>query len=241
MRRRGYISKVGNVKPARYKLTKKGRVHAQDPFIQKKRKQELLQHRVSAILNDDEKFREALEVEIQNRMKTPQSLSGGPVSQPTESINDSEVIKIIRDKDDQIAKLQMQLQQIRRQSQPAGPVRQAQRTKSPEKLKEENARIKKRKKLAELYASRNRLLDAAFFTKWGDLRPYKIKFKGWFSANSIEILSPSNPEIRRGHAHKHPLSPRDIPAAKFHIVDMNEKGITIRGRGLPDGKARMSF
>lgn len=244
LKRRGYLTVSEHKRPKRYKLTKKGVEHASDPFITIRRRQESLQNRVSQILNDDEAFAEALRIEVEKHTggSIASGGSGGAVSKPSASVNDEQVIKVIRGKDDEIAKLQMQLQQMKRQSQSTAPtiskIRQ-QRQQTPEQINEENLRIKKRRKLAQMY--HNRYLDADFFAKYGDLRPFKFKFKKWLSPNSIEVMSKNNPEIKRGHAHKKPIPANVIPQCQFRIVGVDEKGITITGHGLPDGKARMSF
>jgi hypothetical protein len=238
-------SKVDGKREYRYSLSKLGKEHSVDAFKTIRKRQENIHAKVSAILNDDEAFRQAVEQEASRRSSCgPVSGGSGPVSTPTTSVNDENVISMIRAKDKEITMLQMQLQELRRQSQTgaATTVRaQAQRERTPEEVKEERLRIKRRRKLAEMYASQNMYLDSTFFAKWGDLRPYKLKFKQWLSDNSIEIMSKNNPEIRRGHAHKQPIPPQAISQCGFHIVKMDSKGISIAGRGLPDGKARMSF
>ena len=244
LKRRGYLSR--DVKTRTYSLTKLGKTHSASPFISIIRRRENIQAKVSAILNDDQAFQEAVRVEVDNRIGSGGHVSGGhsgPAPASASIINDSKVIEALKAKDDEIARLQMQLLHLKKSQAPTGPMHTGpgQPAKTPEQVREEKLRIRRRRKLADMYASRNMLLDAAFFAKWGDLRPYKLKYKPWLSENSIEIMSKSNPEIRRGHAHRQPIPPQAVMQCQFHIVKMDSKGITIAGRGLPDGQARMSF
>ncbi len=97
-----------------------------------------------------------------------------------------------------------------------------------------------------------RYLTHDFFRAWSqcargvEIAPHKIKFKryvtdGVITPNSIEIMEKSNLEIKRQHAHKGSISPELMAACQFHIVKIDETGITIRGHGLPGNKARMRF
>jgi len=251
LKRRGYLSR--DSKTRIYSLNKKGVVHAQNPYISIIKRRESIATKVSAILENEESFKAAVDEAVSRKSGgTISGGSSGPVSTPSASVNDAKVIQMIRAKDEDITKLQMQLQEMRRSQAQAstgpmstGPGQQRQQT--PEQVREEKLRIKRRRKLCEVYFSRGLLLDSRFFAKYngvsgvGGVAPYKLKYKPWLSDNSIEILSKSNPEIRRGHAHRQPLPPQAVMQCQFRIVKMDEKGITIAGRGLPDGRARLSF
>ncbi|WP_319506926.1 hypothetical protein [uncultured Methanolobus sp.] len=246
MRRRGYIIVTNDGRPYEFALSRKGREHCRDPFVQKKRKQESLQHRVSAILNDDDRFKEALETELQNRMNgTPSILSGGhggSVSAPASSLNENEVIKVIRSKDEEISKLQCQLQEMKRQAQgPTTPVSTGpQRQRTPEQVKEERLLVRRRKKLATVYTSTNRFLDMNFFAKWDGNFPYRMKHSQWYKPGSVEILSEKNPEVRARDHVTGKLPPDFILAHQFKITHFGKNSITVEGRGLRE-KCTMRF
>ncbi len=236
LRRRGYLTTTSTMKPYLYSLTKKGEIHAADPFIMKKHKQEYLQRRVSAILNNDESFKQALEIELEKHpsgtTSTPASITSSPNANRNEET--SQLIKELKAKDDEVALLQFQVQEMRRQK---SDIRQRESLKrpSPEEQKKEKARIEKRRKIATAYASRNRLLDMEFFRVWGDLRPYRLKYMQLFKPGSVEIMSRSNPEHARGHTGG-VLSPSEVIGAKLFIKQYRNDGIIVSGQCMRDEK-----
>ncbi len=54
--KRGYLKKCGDKKPYHYCLTKKGYLHAKDPFVLKKRREIRYWQHMSRILADDREF-----------------------------------------------------------------------------------------------------------------------------------------------------------------------------------------
>lgn len=257
-RRGGYLvrSKVEGSREFRYSISKKGREHThQNAYQTIQRRRDNIQHKLNALLADEPSFQAAVEQEVSRRVETggghvPSGGHSGPVSAPTASVNESQVIKVMKEKDDRIAQLETMIMHMKRSQAPTGPqstgTQVQQQTKTPEqeqKQKEERQRIKRRRRLSEFYASRNIPLDADFFLKWGggDIMPYKIKFQKYGASGSVEIFSRSNEELRRGHCHSRPLHPSAILQCRFQIVSMNEKGITVRSHVLPDMKTRMIF
>jgi len=73
------------------------------------------------------------------------------------------------------------------------------RSKAQQRNNQSKMNADRRRKLVNSY--RGYTLDATFFGEWGSIYPYWIKHFGLFKAGSIEILSPSNDEIRlRDHS-----------------------------------------
>nr|WP_319507239.1 hypothetical protein [uncultured Methanolobus sp.] len=263
LKRRGYITVSENTRPKTYKLTKKGHEHAANPFITIIRRQESIAAKVSAILNDDDAFQKAVQEEA-SRMSSGGHVSGhgGVISTPTASIDDSKVQKLLQAKDDEIEKLKRYVLHLRQSPQsqaPTGPMSTRtqgqpmqqtpeQQHKQQHKAKSEARRIKKRKHLAHAYYSKGVFLDNRFFSLWGEVAPHKIKFKRYISSDgtvapdSIEIMSSkSNLEIKRGHAHRKPIGDALMRRCMFHIVKIDDRGIDIKGHGLPGNKARLRF
>jgi hypothetical protein len=238
--RRGFISKTNNKKPYIYSTTAKGREHAANPFINVQRRQEAAERKLQSLIENEESLQKLIEEAVSRRYQGGPVSGHGSISQPSESVNQEKYISEIKKKDDRIAQLETMIQSMKRSQASTGPGQVRQQTKSPEKIREDKIRIKRRRKLSEAYASRGAQLDYDFFKKFG-LFPYKIKFQKYGASGSVEIFSKSNEELRRGHCHPRPLPPNAIMQCGFRIISMNEKGITVGSHVLPDGKARMNF
>lgn len=63
----GYLKKDGTKRPFYYYLTKKGREHAQDPYILKKRRFFLYRKHISEMLINEKEFRKGLSIFIQHQ------------------------------------------------------------------------------------------------------------------------------------------------------------------------------
>ncbi|WP_292468881.1 hypothetical protein [Methanolobus sp.] len=259
LKRRGYLSR--NSETRSYSLNKKGVVHAQNPYLSIIKRRESIASKVSAILENEESFKAAVDEAVSRKSGgTISSGSGGVISSPTSSVNDSKVMEELQKKDQYITKLEKYIHHLQKttQSQSTVPQQQSQqqpervqqqtKTTDPEKAKSEARRIKKRKQLAHAYYSKGVYLDSRFFSLWGEVAPHKIKFKRYTSSDgtvtpdSIEIMSSkSNSEIRRGHAHKKPISEALLRRCMFHIVKIDDTGIDIIGHGLPDNRARLRY
>jgi len=232
LKRRGYITTLTSKKPHTYSLTKLGRLHAQDPYIQKRRKQEYINSRVDAILNDNERFQAAVENEVKNRFPVIPSPSGN--FSPSQKVNPhpetAHLMAELKSKDEKIIKLNNRIRELMQPKistcQPRLPA-----SKTPQEQKQEQERVIRRQKLAQMYASHRHPLDFDFFQRWGDMHPYRMKHLQLFKAGSVEILGSSNPEHGRGHARR-PLSPQEIVMAQFVIKDMRKDGIIVHGKGM---------
>jgi predicted transcriptional regulator len=172
LKRRGYITISNNSKPFFYTLTKNGKLHAADPYIYKKKRQEHLQKRVSSILNDDVRFQEAVQNEVQNRLPGISSPSSQIPTSQSDNLHqeNADLMEELKLKDVEIARLLYRVQELTRTQtitrQKATPI-----PKTPEEQKQEQERVQRRQKLAQMYASQRRLLDYQFFRQWGDMWP----------------------------------------------------------------------
>ncbi|ETA68868.1 hypothetical protein MettiDRAFT_2355 [Methanolobus tindarius DSM 2278] len=243
----GFISADKSSIPHRLTLSKSGKNETQQgPYsvqIKRQKRQERILAMVSAILNDDEKFAEAVndevEKEVKQRMK---EIESGVREAPTivetiESKTDTELRKEIESKDMRIHELQAQIQHLRLHKANV-PTRAPPVQKSPEEQKADAERRQRREQLSMRY--RGMLLDAPFFHHWKDMFPFRMKHLQLYKEGSVEIMSPSNPEHRRGHARR-PLNPAEVIGGKYHIVKMTKQGIVIEGMGLPGGQASLRW
>ena len=240
LRKYGYVSTVAGSRPYRYQLTKKGIEHSRDPYKYKKAKQQSLQTRVRSILENDENFAAAVEDEVRARLKEIESgIREPPVIESIieKEADDSALKAELALKNQRIQELEAALQHLRLHKANV-PTKAAPPEKSPEEQQKESERIKRRERLAMNY--RGMLLDAAFFSAWGDMFPFRMRGMALFKEGSVEILSKSNPEIRRGHA-RQVLSPNQVLWARFHITKMNKNGISIGGQGLPGGQTSLRW
>lgn len=235
LRRRGYLSLTSS-NPHTYTLTKKGRIHAADPYLSIKRKQESIQRRVLAILENDERFQEAVENEVKEHLSnipsSSASLSSSQSANPHQE--NSQLIEQLKSKDDEITRLQFQVQEMCRQKTDIRQ-REASKQKSPEEQKQDHKRVQERKKLATEYASRQRLLDLDFFRQWGDMLPYRLKHMQLYRKGSVEIMSRANPEHRRGHT-KRMLHRDEIIVASLYIKQYRKDGIIVAGQCMREDK-----
>lgn len=238
LKRQSYLT-VSDKKerPLRYSTTKSGQKEAQQgPHsvqIKRQERQERVQAMVSAILNDDDNFAAAVESEVRTRLKEIEAGTREPPVIEKVVVNkaDDTLRQQLEAKGRRIEELEVALQHLKlHQSNVPTKVKPVEKT--PEQQQAENERIKRRKRLVQFYSGK--YLDSQFFEHWKEIYPYKIKFKVWHSENSVELMSHSNKEHARGHT-LGKLPPQAIMDARFHIVKADDKGITIRGRGLPDG------
>ncbi|WP_407282357.1 hypothetical protein V7O59_14155 [Methanolobus sp. ZRKC1] len=240
LKKYGYLSTVPDSRPYRYQLTRKGIEHAREPYIYKIRKQQHLQERIRSILEDDERFSEEVEKEVRTRLSEIQTgTREAPIVETvTKEADDSALREELESKDRTIHELQAQIQHLKIHAANVPMKAATPKEKTPEQQQAENERIDRRKRLVKFYSGK--YLDSQFFEHWKEIYPYKIKFKVWHSENSVELMSSSNKEHSRGHT-LGKLPPMAIMDAKFHIIRVDDKGITIRGRGLPDGQANLRW
>ncbi|GEM_PF-3566993 len=259
LKRRGYLSR--DAKTRTYRLNKKAHEHVANPYISIQKRRDNIQLKVNAILENEEVFKQAVRVEVENRIGSGgnhvSSGHGGPISQPASSVNDEAVQKLLQAKDVEIEKLQRYVLHLRRESQSQSPqnpqTAQPSTTLSPEqqqqqqqKQKDERQRIRRRRRISEFYASRNLPIDARFLAEWnrGNDNPigvYKFKFKGWWSKNSLAVIGRSNPELSRKHVLDKPLDQRGLMMANIRITGMDQSGISIAAPALQDGKGRLRY
>jgi hypothetical protein len=132
LKRRGYLTVSNNSKPYLYKLTRQGRLHAHDPYINVKRKRKNNQLRVTATLNNDIRFREIVDVEVKKRLSDmPFPSSHFPPFYPVDPYQQAAyILDELKFKDGEIIRLQNQVQQLTRVQtnirQPRPPVQQEQ-------------------------------------------------------------------------------------------------------------------
>jgi predicted transcriptional regulator len=236
LKRRGYITISNDKRPYLYTLTKKGRLHATDPYISIKRKQENIQLRVDAILTDSERFKEAVNSEVQSRLPGISSPSSQIPSYQSDNPHHgtAHFLEELKSKDLEIARLQYRVQELTR-TQTATRQQSLPTTKTPEEQKQEQERVQRRQKLANMYASQRRLLDYQFFRQWGDMWPYRMKHLQLFKSGSVEIMSTSNPEHARGHT-RGTLNEGGIIGAGFFIKQIHKDGIIVHGKGMTEDK-----
>lgn len=97
-------------------------------------------------------------------------------------------------------------------------------------------RIQKRQALVDEYINNNYIIDKNFFKLFGNMVPVVIK-KIWdwynpFQKGSVEILSRSNREFKRGHAVE--MDDDLIISTEFYFYQEVETGIEIFGNGMTD-------
>ncbi|WP_321429923.1 hypothetical protein [uncultured Methanolobus sp.] len=241
LKRSGYItvdSKTGTLN--HYSTTKKGKIHAQDPHRYKRIKQERIQAAVRSILENDEQFSSEVQKEVRQRLSEIESgiREAPPIIETVETEADDSALKAeLESKNLRIQELEAALQHLRLHKANV-PTKAAPPEKSPEEVKKENERRQRREQLSMRY--RGMLLDASFFHHWKDMFPFRMKHLQLYKSGSVEIMSPSNPEHRRGHARR-PLSPNEIIGGKYHITKMTKAGIVIQGMGLPGGQASLRW
>jgi len=95
-----------------------------------------------------------------------------------------------------------------------------------------DVQAKRRKQLASGYIGYQ--LDSYFFEQWGTVHPYWIKHFGFFKKGSVEVLSPSNSEVRIREHTKGKLTPQQIMIAQFQIIKTDAKGIHIMCIGMKE-------
>jgi hypothetical protein len=222
-----------------YSTTKKGQFHAQEPYYYQRRKQERIQSRVSAILNDDEQFSQAVDEEVKTRLSEIESgvREAPQIIESVTNTDDSALRQELNEKNSKIQELEAQVQHLllHKSNVATNPKPQE---KTPEEQKAESERRKRREQLAMDY--RGRYLDSDFFVRWGDMRPYKMKHLQLFRKGSVEILSKSNPEHSRGHTRRI-LYSQEVLGAKLYIIKMHKNGINIVGRGLLSDKVLLRW
>jgi hypothetical protein len=237
LKKYGYISTVAGSHPYRYTLTRKGETHAQDPYKYKRAKQEGLQMRISAILNDDEQFSQAVEEEVRKRLSEIESGTREPPIIETEKEDNTDLKEELEEKNSRIQELEAQVQHLIRHKLNV-PTKPVPIEKSPEEQKAENERRQRREGLVVQY--QRRYLDAAFFSQWGDILPYKMSHMQLYREGSVEILSKSNKEHARGHTRRL-LYPQEILNGKYRIIKVTKNGISIAGQGLPGGQTSLRW
>lgn len=103
-------------------------------------------------------------------------------------------------------------------------------SKAQQKNNQYKANAERRRMLVKKY--KGYLLDANFFKEWGGLYPYWIKHFGLFKPGSIEILSPSNDEIKLRDHSKGKVEDKDILRAELQFHSIANDGIWINGIGM---------
>lgn len=246
LKRRGYVSKKGDKKPFHYVLTKKGRIHAKDPFIIQRNKEKYIED----VLMNDDRFRAEVE-RIANKMSShthsvdhaegqPEFFESGtdiiPEEKTPEQCSKCEELK---NKNEELKKqLKENLELIVYLRNENKALKNPVKTKTIKKdfqIKKER-RIKERKRLFNYYNKGGYNLDYEFFKHWKDNYPYRMKRFGLFKKGSVEIISKSNMEHDRGHVAEM-LNPYQINDARFHITKITNKGIIVRGYGM--GKEKL--
>jgi hypothetical protein len=230
LKRRGYLTITNDSKPYIYKLTSKGCLHAQDPFLTIKRRQKNAQLRVAAVLNNDMRFRQIVDSEVHKRLcQMPFPASHFPPFFPADPYQQAAyILDQLNFKDGEILRLRNQLQQTTRtqtnvcQTPPVNP-------KNPINQKPQRERALYRPRLAELYVSQRRLLDSEFFNQWGDVFPCHLRHIPLFRKGSVGLMSASNPETGNN---KRMLDPNEIDMVGFHIIQLRKEGIVINGKGM---------
>ena len=238
LKKYSYVSIIPDTRPYQYKLTRKGVQHAHDPYKYKRIKQQHLQERISAILNDNEKFDAAVQEEVKQRLKEIDAgIRERPVIETIESKADTELRAELEAKDSKIHELQAQIQHLRCHKSNV-PTRPPPVEKSPEEQREETERIQRRQNLAMSY--RGRYLNPYFFSQWGgDIYPCRMKGATLYKESSVEIISKSNPEFRRGHAKI--LPPSYVVGAQLHITKLTKNHIIVSVQCLPGGECTLRF
>ncbi|WP_156916255.1 hypothetical protein [Methanolobus tindarius] len=230
-------------RPLRYSTTKSGQKEAlQGPHsvqIKRQERQERVHAMVMSILNDDERFSAAVADSVKTQLREiATGTREAPIIETVEKpVDDSALIQELNEKGLRIQELEAQVQHLKLHKSNV-PTRPPPVEKSPEEQKAENERRQRREQLAMRY--RGMLLDAPFFHHWKDMFPFKMKHMELYKTGSVEIMSPSNPEHRRGHARR-PLSPAEVIGAQFHITKMTKAGIVIQGKGLPGGQVSLRW
>ena len=97
-------------------------------------------------------------------------------------------------------------------------------------------RIQKRQALVYEYFNNNYIIDKNFFKLFGNMVPVVIK-KVWdwynpFSSGSVEIMSRSNREFKRGHAVE--MTEDLIISSQFYFYQEVENGVEIFGNGMTE-------
>jgi len=232
-RRHGYITTLSDKKPYVYILTKKGRLHAQDPYLTIKRRQKNIQLKVAALLNNDVLLQQIVDSELYKRLcQMPFVSSHFPPFFPADPYQQAAyILDELKFKDAEIASLQNQLQLTRAQTNecrnpPVNP-------KNPINQKPQRERALYRQRLAELYVSQRRLLDLEFFKQWGDVYPCQLGHMPLFRAGSVGLISMSNSEQK---SDKRMLDSNEIDIAEFYIMQMRKDGILIGGKGMTSEK-----
>ncbi|AFV22850.1 hypothetical protein Mpsy_0641 [Methanolobus psychrophilus R15] len=95
-----------------------------------------------------------------------------------------------------------------------------------------------REELAKEYFNKN-YLDIRFFHLWQNVTPVRIKGAKMFEKNSVEFISKSNKEFRRGHAKE--MDAEQVFNSCFFIMKIDDDGITIGGKGVSNTGERIKF
>jgi hypothetical protein len=226
LKRRGYLSKKGE-KPYMYSLTKKGRIHAQDPYIYAKNR--YARHGSTMLQNDTSGETDGSD---------NSSVSGGSSGSIGSGAyaDNTHLLTELSEKDAEILRLQTMLknmseshhetkQQLNRITNPT-PL-------NPMKEKMLNDRKKARYSIAQKWS--RRYLTYEFFREWTSEFPYMMRGHKKLKRNCVEILGRNNPEIARGHV-DHALRPQEIAAAQFRITEIKGNGLLIESEALAGGK-----
>lgn len=96
-----------------------------------------------------------------------------------------------------------------------------------------------RRKIAKQAYSGRLQINHDFFHAWQNIRPAKVKGRKWFTKNSVEFISKSNREYKRGHAIE--MTPEQIFSSQFYILKIEQNGIRVKGKGVVDSGELLLF
>lgn len=214
--RYGYLAKIGkgkcNSKPFKYSLTKKGVIHAQNPFLNIQHRENYINKRAIELMQDTEQFQNA--VAEYSRIHYG---SGGGAGGYVPSYDDMMGTEDIEHTHGIITKTE------------------------PKPLSEWQIKAKARyeRRLPIVGEYKTEYLDERFFKLWKGIYPYLMKGKTFDKGvlGSVEIFSISNPEVTQRKHVKGRLTAEQIYLSEFRIDKVKMKdgkivSIVIDGRGL---------
>jgi hypothetical protein len=204
-------------------------------------KAERIKSTVYDILNDDEKFTEAVDNEVENRMdiveKNVESILNTNVNEinianETTSKAETTVGNIIKKKNKEIRNWKSKYyKEVEKRS---SDTKSTQNTKPNENKTNDEVRINKRKKLAQFYYQNRLWIDIGFFQHWKNMVPVLLSGKKFLNKRSVEIMSTDEAkrELERKHARTVLQSNDEILACLFRIDKINKDGIVVKSDRL---------
>ena len=250
LKRRGYLSfaeESKNDKVKRYISTKKGNFHRLQPDHFKIMKAKKIDATVHEILNNDERFAEEVDNEVDNRMELIEknveriiASNANNFNEPT-SKAEMTVANIIAKKDKEIKNLQSRNFNLVNSRNVDNKNNQP-KQRTEKKKNTDEKRIEDRKKLANHYFQNKLWLDFEFFNRWKNMVPVLLSGKKFLNKRSVEIMSidEAKREMERGHTKAILQSNDEILACYFRIEKINKDGIVVKSDRL-DLKKNMKW